>query len=430
MRTPSRGYVTALIAVTVLGLAFSSAWAGEKNWSSDSGKSFSPKLLNANTLIGAEVTNPQGESLGHVEDVVLNAQRDKVSYVAIGKGGLMDIADEYVAVPWEAMRIETKGRDEVSKVLLHAGNQEMEQAEGFSDDNWPSHGDMTWLAKDQRSQTSADDQKDRFRRMKGEHDHARKSAQRWANRRDMQYRRLTEITGLTVKNLREQNLGNLEQIVLDLHEGRPVYGVISFGGWMGWGDKMAAIPWSAMDVLPMLGTARTPASQDVLEAIAFEQDSSPNLAHTDRAAQLHSRFDEEPYWQTFGYVQADDQEQKDKAQKPWKPQSQYNARFDTETMVTKQGTIQSVGSFRPAAEAASGLRLRVKTADDKTMTIHAGPRDYASKQGFRFHYGDRIRVSGSMTEVDGHSVVMAKEIHRDGKTLSLRDEQGNPKWTE
>jgi sporulation protein YlmC with PRC-barrel domain len=54
------------------------------------------------------------------------------------------------------------------------------------------------------------------------------------------------LAGDKVRNPEGEDLGRLEDFVLDLGTGRIVYAVLSFGGVMGIGNKLFAIPPSAL----------------------------------------------------------------------------------------------------------------------------------------------------------------------------------------
>ena len=56
------------------------------------------------------------------------------------------------------------------------------------------------------------------------------------------------LTGDKVVNLQNEDLGKIEHLMIDLGTGRIAYAVLSFGGFLGMGDKLFAIPWSALTV--------------------------------------------------------------------------------------------------------------------------------------------------------------------------------------
>lgn len=54
------------------------------------------------------------------------------------------------------------------------------------------------------------------------------------------------ITGDDVCNLQEDKLGKIQDLVLDIAEGKIRYAVLSSGGFLGMGDRLFAVPWKAL----------------------------------------------------------------------------------------------------------------------------------------------------------------------------------------
>src|SRR5664279_2474815 len=55
-----------------------------------------------------------------------------------------------------------------------------------------------------------------------------------------------QLTGYAVVTPAGEKLGVIEGIMLDIQSGRIAYAVLSFGGFLGIGDKLFAIPWTAL----------------------------------------------------------------------------------------------------------------------------------------------------------------------------------------
>jgi len=56
-----------------------------------------------------------------------------------------------------------------------------------------------------------------------------------------------KVNGTNVYNRRGDKLGYVEDIMIDKVSGRACYAVMSFGGFLGIGDKHWPLPWSALD---------------------------------------------------------------------------------------------------------------------------------------------------------------------------------------
>lgn len=103
---------------------------------------YSPYLLSANTMIGDEVRNNQGDDLGKIEDLMVDVSSSRVAYAVLSFGGFMGIGDKLFAVPLEALKFDT---DE-NCFVLDVDKQQLKNAPGFDKDNWPDMADPTWAS--------------------------------------------------------------------------------------------------------------------------------------------------------------------------------------------------------------------------------------------------------------------------------------------
>lgn len=58
------------------------------------------------------------------------------------------------------------------------------------------------------------------------------------------------LIGDPVRNDKNEELGDIKEIMLDTRTGEVSYAVLSFGGFLGMGDKLFAVPWEALTLDP------------------------------------------------------------------------------------------------------------------------------------------------------------------------------------
>jgi sporulation protein YlmC with PRC-barrel domain len=96
-------------------------------------------VLSADTLSGDAVVNSAGESLGKIEDFMLDVESGRIRYAVLSFGGLLGIGSKLFAVPPEALAVDTERKCLVLDVDL----ERLEAAPGFDKDNWPNFADPT-----------------------------------------------------------------------------------------------------------------------------------------------------------------------------------------------------------------------------------------------------------------------------------------------
>ena len=89
----------------------------------------------------------------------------------------------------------------------------------------------------------------------------------------------TSITGTNVTNQKGENLGEIKDLMIDTETGTVNYAVLSFGGFLGLGDKYFAIPFEAFSVNTTTEKFTLNVTKDRLEnAPGFDKDNWPKTS--------------------------------------------------------------------------------------------------------------------------------------------------------
>ena len=100
-----------------------------------------------------------------------------------------------------------------------------------------------------------------------------------------------------VVNAAGDDLGKIEEFMIDLQDGRVAYAVLSFGGFLGMGDKLFALPWQALKLRLHEHDFLLDIPRDVLErAEGFNRDRWP--ATREELSSTYTYYGYQPYWQT------------------------------------------------------------------------------------------------------------------------------------
>jgi len=99
----------------------------------------------------------------------------------------------------------------------------------------------------------------------------------------------TSLEGTDVKNFQDQSLGDVKDFMIDTNTGHVRYAVMDFGGFLGIGNKLFAVPMKAMKVDTENECLKLDADKEKLEnAEGFDKDNWPNFADT----QWQNRIDQ------------------------------------------------------------------------------------------------------------------------------------------
>ena len=98
------------------------------------------KIWLASTLVNAPVRNTAGESLGKIEDVVIDPLTGNAQYAILSFGGVLGMNKKLFAIPWSSLNT-SRARD---YVLLDIPKDTLQRAPGFERGAWPDMADPEW----------------------------------------------------------------------------------------------------------------------------------------------------------------------------------------------------------------------------------------------------------------------------------------------
>jgi hypothetical protein len=100
--------------------------------------------------------------------------------------------------------------------------------------------------------------------------------------------------------------------------------------------------------------------------------------------------------------------------------------YDPATETRIKGSIDEVK--QATCGQMRGTHVVLKSGDEATEVI-LGPSTYITSKGFSFVKGDSLDVTGSKMTMHGVAYIIAREVVKNGKSLTLRDKGGKPQWS-
>ena len=104
------------------------------------------------------------------------------------------------------------------------------------------------------------------------------------------------LIGNDVYNQDDEDLGDIKEIMLDMSTGKVAYAVLSFGGVLGMGEKLFAVPWDALELDTENERFTLSVDKERLEsAPGFDKDHWPNMADQSWINEIHTYYGTKPY---------------------------------------------------------------------------------------------------------------------------------------
>jgi sporulation protein YlmC with PRC-barrel domain len=187
-------------------------------------------------VIGLPVKNKSGEDLGKINDLVVDMKTGEVRYAALSFGGFAGLGSKLFAVPFGSMTFMLGEPNKANSrhFVFDVTKEQLDRAPGFDSSNWPKVGDPTW--------GEGIDKHYNFERKP----HATAATGEGANVKFETVFRASQIKGMDVRNNANENLGSVNELVIDIAKAHVKYVALSYGSWFTGDHKLFAVPLSSL----------------------------------------------------------------------------------------------------------------------------------------------------------------------------------------
>jgi sporulation protein YlmC with PRC-barrel domain len=196
--------------------------------------------LRASKLVGARVYNAEGDNLGEIEEIVIPTRDQDDMLVIVSVGGVLDVGDKLVALPYNDLRVSLDGdtlyldRTEAQLTAAPAFTYDAQaEAQAGSDRDTSRTPASTTRAAADQSRTTAPS--------------AATAAKSTNLVLDVFDHRASDLIGATVLDDRGESVAKIDDIVVSTEDDK-LHAVLAIGGFAGFGAKRMSLPFDDLQI--------------------------------------------------------------------------------------------------------------------------------------------------------------------------------------
>ena len=219
--------------------------------------------LRASEIVGARVRNAAGENLGEIEELVIPTRDEDDMLVIVSMGGVLDVGDKLVALPYKELRVSPDG----DTFYVDRTEEQLKAAPAFSPDVQAERqaradraAGVERPAQVERQARAPQPERDTQRapaaapaRTAPAADRPRTAAPtataaKSANvELDVFDYRASDLIGAVVLDDRGERVAKVDDIVVSTEDDK-LHAVLAIGGFAGFGAKLISIPFEELQI--------------------------------------------------------------------------------------------------------------------------------------------------------------------------------------
>jgi sporulation protein YlmC with PRC-barrel domain len=273
-------------------------------------------VVRATELLGYDVENFAGENLGSINDAMISLPDGCIDYMILSFGGILGLGDSLFLIPWRVVTVDPVNE----RLVLNVEPEVLDNAPLFDPDNLPDFNSPDWDAEVRSfwentelltpDASVTETMTATMGQMAGMGSPCAGALPGFAAEatepttseavtgttgievETPRVIRLSELMSFDVTNSDGEDLGAIEDIMIDWRQDRIVYAILSFGGILGLGEKWFPIPLDQVRLDPIEQRIIFDVEPEVLEnAPGFEESELPDTTDLNWDEEIHS------YWE-------------------------------------------------------------------------------------------------------------------------------------
>lgn len=287
-----------------------------------SGQSF--RAAEASKVIGQDVEDSQGDKLGDIKDLAVDYDNGRIAAVLLSHGGVLGVGAKLVAVPPSHLSGVMTADDDEYELVLNVNEETLKSAPEFK---WDEEDHRQALMTSYRHfgqdyQQMGERQRQQVRETENRLEGAEGTRTRTEAEREIRDAaddvsrelgrssepimshtvslvKASDLIGSEVEDSAGEDVGKLDNLIVDLESGRIIAAVVGSGGLLGVGETLHALPPRQLtfDAEEEKFTARLTKEQ-FTSAPPFSEENRRDLDNPQWARDVYGHYQEPMFWET------------------------------------------------------------------------------------------------------------------------------------